>query len=246
MRLSRWLVVASAALVAAACDSAPNTAPSLDSTTRGAGGLVFATNSSPYGASLTVWTERSWQWLFGIPAAVNPGLDLTGADCAEGQSPNGPVWYLAPSFGQPSVTRTCTVPAHRALALNLSGVLNDFPCPDPNFKPAPGQSLQDFLTQGAQQIVNGVNGLTLTVDGEAVPAPLSFRFTTPLFDFTGDPSLAAALDPCITGSSQPAVADGYFVIIKPLQAGRHTIVTTASDVAGNHPVLTYDLTVEGD
>jgi hypothetical protein len=54
--------------------------------------------------------------------------------------------------------------------------------------------------------------------------------------FKGDLSLQQPFDNCITGSWQPAAADSYFMIFKPLQPGPHTItlryVSTTGKVTG--------------
>jgi hypothetical protein len=242
--------IAGLALALAACErstpTAPVPAPSAELVTSGLArdpaALVFAPDAPPYGTSRVGWSERWWQWALSFPASASPALDQTGQFCAQGQT--GHVWFMEVIFGAGSSTRACTIPHDTALLLNLSGILNDYPCPDPTFQPAPGQSLADFLTQGAQAVVNGVNGLTLTVDGAAVPGLFGYRATSPLFYFTGDQSLAAVIDPCIQGTRQPAVSDGYFIILKPLPPGEHAVVTTASDVAGNFTSLTFKLTVE--
>ena len=57
---------------------------------------VFPLNSNPHGNSYSEWSARWWQWALSIPAATNPVLDETGANCAQGQS--GQVWFLASSF----------------------------------------------------------------------------------------------------------------------------------------------------
>lgn len=245
------LALASLAILSG-CDGASTTAPtasnasvpSADQDVSGAGAnsLAFNPNAHPYGDGMTEWSEDWWRWEMSIPTSVNPSLDPTGVDCAQQQA--GHVWYLASSFGGPgSLTRTCTIPHDRALLVNLSGVLNDYPCPDPSFHPAPGQSLEDFLAQGAKQVVDGVDALTLTIDGTSVPNLFAYRYRTPLFSFTGDPSLATSVDGCVTGHSQPAVADGYFVLVKPLSAGTHTLQFTSHDTMGNFNSVTYDLTV---
>jgi len=237
--------VACTLLLATACESAPPTGqdPSPDLAQSGIGELAFAANAHPFGHSLTDWSEAWWRWEVSIPTDRNPGLDLTGANCAEGQG--GEVWFVGALFASGEVTRTCTIPAHRALLVNLSGVLNDYPCPDPGFQPAPGQSLEEFLAEGARAVEDGVNGLGLSVDGVSIPALFERRYPTGLFDFTGDPSLRTSIDACITGSSQVAVADGFFVLLKPLHPGAHTVVFTAESVNGVHTSVTYDLTVNG-
>ncbi len=254
MRRHLRLFVAIPLVLVAGCDAAKSTAPTPGSADQLAasaskasvsdGSLAFGPAAHPYGQNMIRWSENWWNFIVSIPSAQNPELDMTGADCTVSQ--HGKVWYLA-LVGTGSVTRTCTIPHDRALLVNLSGILNDYPCPDTTFHPAPGQSLQDFLTQGAQQPVDLVNGLTLTVDGREVPNLFSYRYTSPLFNFTGNTTLQTTLDGCITGQRQPAVSDGYYVMLHPLDAGSHVIVFTSSDTHNNHSSVTYNLTVrDGD
>jgi hypothetical protein len=159
----------------------------------------------------------------------------------------GPVWYL-PSVSAPggvsSFTRSCTVPHERALLVNLSGVVNDYPCPDPTFQPAPGQTLYDFLASGAKPIVDTVNRIDVSLDGNALTDMLAYRVTSDdLFNVDGDVSLQQSFDGCITGTPQPAVSDGYFIMFKPLERGAHTLVEHLADTMGKEVTLTYNLTI---
>lgn len=202
--------------------------------------LAFNANAHPYGTSMVNWSESWWRWLMSIPAASNPNLDNTGADCGIQQGSD--VFFLASNFGG-SVTRTCTVPAKAALLVPLSALLNDYPCPPEfGFEPPPGQSLEQFLAEGAAAVEDGVTTLSLTVDGVDMPGLFDYRYGTPLFHFTGDPSLTAAIDPCVTGSDQVAVADGFYVMLKPLAPGAHTVTFGAAS-PNVQSSITYDLTV---
>ncbi len=67
-----------------------------------------------------------------------------------------------------------------------------------------------------------------------LPNPFAYRFTSPLFHFTGAASLRTSIDGCITGEDQRAVSDGYYVILRPLDPGRHNVVFTARDTHGHH------------
>jgi hypothetical protein len=249
---SRRLVMRAALclfLVAAGCAGEPRLGLDTATVARHDGDnpnpVLFERDARPFGASLETWSERLWDWVYKIPAATNPLLDTTGADCAVNQ--RGPVWYLPSvivSGGVASFTRRCTVPHERALLVNLSGVVNDFPCPDPTFKPAPGQSLYDFLASGAKPIVDTVNSLDVSLDGAALVDMLAYRVTSDdLFSVDGDVSLQTSLDGCITGSPQPAVSDGYFIMFKPLARGSHTVVQHLTDTFGKDVTVTYDLTV---
>jgi hypothetical protein len=205
---------------------------------------LFPKQSHPYGADMSTWADRESQWASAQPLEQNPLLDQTGADCAVGQE--GPVWFL-PRIAGPRVfsgTRTCTIPAHTAVLLEIGAYVNPWPCPDPNFRPAPGQSLYDFLIADAKAFMDGVDQLEVSLDGQAFTDVLSYRFHShDLFTLTGDPSLQATFDPCITGSPQPAIVDGFFMMFKPLDPGSHTIRVFGTDARGANKTYTYYLTV---
>jgi len=75
---------------------------------------IIPVNANAYGNTYGEWSARWWQWLLSIPMATNPNFDTTGANCAQKQA--GPVWFLAGTFvGGSAVTRSCTVPAGKAL-----------------------------------------------------------------------------------------------------------------------------------
>jgi hypothetical protein len=206
---------------------------------------LFPKQSHPYGADMATWADRESQWAYAQPFDHNPVLDQTGADCAVGQQ--GPVWFL-PRIAGPRVfsgARTCTIPAHTAVFLEIGAYVDPYPCPDPTFQPAPGQSLYDFLIADAKAFMDGVDLLEVSLDGRAFSDVLGYRFhSADLFELTGDPSLQPTFDPCITGSPQPAIVDGFFMMFKPLDPGVHTIRVFGTDVRGAVKTYTYYLTVE--
>jgi hypothetical protein len=208
---------------------------------------AFGPHSKPFGTSIERWSERLWQWVYSVPTPQNPLLDTTGANCGA-QQPGGPVWYLPPVLdpgGTASFTRVCTIPRGKALLMLTSGVLNDFPCPDPTFQPADGQTLFEFLLAGAQGGPNSVSAQSLSIDGVPLKHLFDYRATSDdLFNIVGDPSLQTSLDSCITGYAQPAVSDAFVVMLKPLMSGAHTLVYNAKDPRGTNVTLTYLLTVQ--
>jgi hypothetical protein len=212
------------------------------------GPSLFDPDASPYGTSMERWGELIWKWIYRQPAESNPLLDSTGASCGVDQE--GPVWFLPsviPGDSQFEGERSCTIPHHKALLVQVSSFLNDYPCPDPAFQPAPGQSLYDFLIGPAQAFIDTVYFLEVTIDGVPQPDMLRYRFTSrSLFNIKGDPSLQTTLDGCVTGGQQPAVADGYLFMVKPLASGEHTLVWHQKDTFGmtGDTTLTYHLTVQ--
>jgi len=186
-----------------------------------------------------------WRWAMAIPASQNPILDQTGANCANGQ--NGGVWFLAGTTGG-SVTRSCTIPSRKAIFFPMVNANNDYPCPDPNFQPAPGQSLKDFLTEGVVALIDLTTELEADLDGINIPNLFSYRGTSNMYSFAGDTSLTAVFDPCITGSQQKAVSDGYWLLLAPLSRGPHTLhfggKLTFPDGSTFSTDTTYNLTVQ--
>ncbi len=181
---------------------------------------VVPPQAKAFGKTYGDWSEAWWKWTLSIPAAHNPALDTSGASDAVGQS--GPVWFLpvTGAFGEDK-ERTSHVPVSRAILVPLGIYFNDYPC-GPDFEPPPGQSLEQFLTEGAAWIVNHVTELTAEVDGVPVRNPFSYRAVSGFFSFIGDPSVSV-LDPCVTGEEQVGVADGYWLLLEPLNKGTHII-----------------------
>jgi len=207
---------------------------------------LFQKDARPYGVDMATWAERASQWVYAQPLDQSPLFDDTGANCDVGQQ--GPVWYVARIAGPPvfSGTRTCTIPHQKSILLYIGAVVDDYPCPAfPEFQPAPGQSLYDFLAADAKFFMDTVDSLSVSLDGQPLNDVFSYRFASPdLFTITGDLSLQAALDPCITGSPQQAVVDGFFMMFKPLEPGPHTIVVHGTNTFGHDKTFTYHLNIE--
>jgi hypothetical protein len=205
---------------------------------------LFELDERPFGRSMESWSEDWWRWVYSMPASRNPNATLS-VDCGENQ--RGPMFFL-PSFlpGPPSVTRSCTIPRHKTIAVSLVSLLNDYPCPDPNFKPAPGQTLFDFLSTGAAQgQAADVAEVDASLDGKALQNVMSYHVSSDdLFYLTGDASLQS-FDSCITGSRQPAVAASYFIVLKELEPGPHVFTSRWVSPTGAVQAQTVDLNVLG-
>lgn len=171
------------------------------------------------GNSYGDWSAQWWQWILSIPEATNPNLDTTGQFCGEGQA--GPVWFLGGSFGNDPVDRTCTVPAGKLLFFPIvtslfgSGV---FDC-DPTV-PNVLCNLAE-LRQSADAALADVS-LQLVIDGAAVPVRTLHRqrVTSPVLTLTY-PEDNVVGEPA--GTYSPQVADGYWVMLRALPPGDHTL-----------------------
>jgi hypothetical protein len=236
-----------AAILAVACLAALSSATaSAEQRESNANPELYHQDARPFGTDIATWAERATQWIWGTPLDQSPLFDPTGANCAVNQQ--GPVWYIARIAGPPvfSGTRTCTIPRHKAVFLYIGAVVDSYPCPDPNWHPAPGQSLYEFMLADARAGMDLVDHLEVSLDGRQLSNVFSYRYhSDDLFELIGDPSLREVLDPCITGWGQPAVLDGFFMVFKPLKKGRHVLrVHGTATPIGHDKTFTYFLTVE--
>jgi hypothetical protein len=183
-------------------------------------GQAFSGKS--YNELASEWTN----WLTAEPIATNPAFDPDGRFCDRNQQGN--VWFLASTFGG-VVDRTCAVPAGKAIFLSLGGVFVSFA---PEFPAAddPCSQMATTLEKVRCDVNNDVPvapGLSfaVTLDGEAVQDLFAYRAQSQPGGFTlrvPNPSFLTDLG-LASGDRSPAVADGYFLFLKPLSPGQHTL-----------------------
>lgn len=111
-------VIGVLALALAGCDggsASPGVSPSPSSVASASASSVAAGKGAVEpGQTLPA---RWWAWAAAAPAGKNPVADATGELCAQGQPAD--VWFLAGTFGEEGVERTCTVPAGRPVYFPL-------------------------------------------------------------------------------------------------------------------------------
>ena len=195
------------------------------------------------------WGAQWWRWAYSFPVAQFPPSQSGEVDCSLGQS--GPVWFLAGTTGQGPVTRECSdrIPKGKALFFPIITYLNDYPCPDPNFQPPPGQTLEEFLTEGAAAIIDLVTELEVVVDGQPLKRPVQLSRHVAAVHFYGRPlarGLRRVRDRRPT-FPQFGVTDGYWILMNSLPPGPHTIfIHGVIDFGGGSTFevqVTYNLTV---
>ncbi len=209
---------------------------------------IFPRDSSPYGNTYGEWTARWWQWLLSIPTNKNPNLDTTGENCDEGQT--GPVWFLAGSFGPDfggAFSRSCTVPAGKALLLPIQNTLwgaGAFDC-EPTVPGVPCNL--NALRKFAADNQDDPKTLEAKIDGVRVENLRDFRVQSPAMVLTyPDGNVISLLFSANVpaGTYTPNVTDGYWLILAPLSRGKHTL--RVKGVAANGFVVegTFHLTIE--
>lgn len=204
---------------------------------------VIPPNARPYGMTYGDWGGKWWQWALSFQLADIPFYNTGGpVDISAGQS--GHVWFLAGANNGLTAPREGVIPAGTALFLPLGNLINDYPCPPQfGFEPNPGESLEQFLQRTGNGFMPQLTDQDLfaEIDGVSVKKLSMYRSISHLFYFTADPALSATFDPCVTGTSQPGVSIGYYLMLNPLPPGQHTLhfgtVSFGQDITYNLTVL---------
>jgi hypothetical protein len=188
-----------------------------------------------------------WQWALSIPAPVNPLRDPTGDNCMIGQ--RGPTWFLAGVFGSGTAVRTCTLPEGKEL---FFPAFNSVEFNTPNVC---GQGPEDFSAEKMRMdiapFIDNVSNLKVTLDGK--PIHHLRRVKSDVFDVTLPEDnifdalcVGAGLGNHPGGVFSPAVGDGIYAFLKPLNAGTHTLHIQATSQVSSGSIsldVTYTLVV---
>ena len=170
--------------------------------------LVFPPHANPYGRTYGEWSALFWQSLLAGP--FDPDA------CSIGQSDN--VLFLSATAGGLGEF-ACDVPSGTALLLTV--LTGAFWCPDdcqPNAC-APGGTIAELRACAASGF-DIATVLECEVDGDPVENILSYRAESPVFSGVIGPSNPFGFPPHPYG---PAVADGIWIMVRPLSPGEHTI-----------------------
>jgi hypothetical protein len=152
------------------------------------------------------WSRRWWEWALSFEDDISPVADRTGAQCGNRQS--GDVFFLAGTYGTARTVRTCRVPADNYLFFPLINYV---------VMPSGGAVRSCMEISGtAARVTEGVEMLVLEVDGVRYDHLQRHRQVSPeCFNaWARHPSGARLF---------PAASNGYYVMLKPLPRGRHTI-----------------------
>ena len=201
------------------------------------------------GRSYNELVDKWTNWIVKEPIATNPAFDPDGGLCDLNQ--HGNVWFLASTFGG-VVDRTCEVPAGKAIFLSLGGAFLSFA---PEFPAAGDPCLQ--LATSLEQVRCDVNedvpvapeiSLQATLDGVPVNDLFAFRAQSKPGGFTlRIPNPSFLTDLGITpGDRTTAVADGYFLFLKPLSPGVHTLSLRLINADQSEAGVNYTLIIEDE
>jgi hypothetical protein len=171
---------------------------------------IIPPNGSFKGKAYSEWSASFWQWALALPLNGHPFSDCMKS-FSTGQS--GDVWY----WSAPDGPTTCneTIPAGKAIFLTIRDVETSS-LEDPPFH---GDTAQQQAAT-SKWFADHIKNVFCTIDGEPVQNIMpAYRFMSPQYVFNA-PTPWIFGDHGGTGTS---VADGYYLMLNPLPAGKHTI-----------------------
>ena len=163
---------------------------------------------TPFGLSWKEWVKKWWNWCYQVPNEV-PIEDMTGQHCAKNQNEDK-IWFLAGTYGG-TVHRNCVIPNGRAI---FFPVVNDLI----SFYEYPNLQNELRLHDYARSDLDETIEVTVFVDSNLIKDSKKFRIHTNIFEIAL-PSKEDSSDLIPTR----AVSDGYWIFLKPLPLGHHTL-----------------------
>ncbi len=210
--------------------------------------LVFPADATPQGRSIAEWGTRWWQWLAETPRSVAPVL---GNDCNYNQTDD--VFYLTGSFGTTD-TRSCTIPTSKPIFFPLINTI----CWQLEWDGVCYNATEEELTACASADYDGTSGavmeLEAELDGYSIPMLEDHLSGVSEMFSWGSPGTDPAeylfwgvrpVEPNQCGfpeGNRQGVTNGYWLMLKPLSPGQHTLHFVGKKTAANGSVFKVDLT----
>ncbi len=164
-------------------------------------------------------TKEWWKYVLSFDCSKNP-MNFPVLTSTAYQP--GPVAFLV-GAEDGFATRNILVAHNQSILVPIINKLSDYPCTDPSTRPSAGSTLEQFLLSAPDKYIDLATNFKVTLDGRPISITNNNRLTTNLFYFTGKADLAQCTDVCVTGQSQAAVSDGYWLVFSRLSLGRHVL-----------------------
>lgn len=215
--------------------------------------LAYAPHARVRGESVAELSAEWWSRVFETPVHAADGTTvthplMTSADTTPFGSFDG-VFFLYGSFFGGDVALTATVPTGTPIFVPVLPVeFSNYDTSDPDGS-LPGTysvaELRDLSAQAAEPALGPGGSVYVRVDGAAVPDVAAHREVSPEFDYVLPPDNVDQFffgDPSLVGQVPVAVADGFYVLLKPLSPGVHTIEFGGATPGGSLGPLGIDVT----
>lgn len=171
--------------------------------------LAVHKGESIAGKPLEDYVNNWWQWSKSMPKQLSPVRDITGENCHQGQQGN--VWFLAGGYGSSHISRTCTIPEGKHV---FFPIINMVYYPKQGAAPS-CESVKKSAALNNDELLN----IHIEVDSIQAQNPAHYRLSSAdCFDLLG--LLPKEMD---APRIYPSATDGYWVMLKPMSKGKHTL-----------------------
>lgn len=185
-------------------------------------------------------TKEWWKYVMSIDCDHNPVYNDAASPTASGQ--NGQVKFLAApkdGFSTSNVIAAKT----QLLVVPIVNTLAYLSCDEPVFYPTAAQTLEQYLRTRTGKFIDGSGPIKVTLDGKPIQISRNNRIISDLFYFKSNQDLVDCVEPCVTGEFQAAVSDGYWLFLKGLAKGNHTLHINVSVSPTDPTDITYHIAV---
>lgn len=204
---------------------------------------LYSAHAKVDGKTLQEWSAKWWQSVFAAPVYAADGVTLTNPEMVDGtaakmgNSQEGHVGFLYGAFdgadhSRGTAAHPVNISAHTPLFMpvqNSEWSNPDTPSKESNYTTVPGNYTAAELAHFADVQTHATVHLSMSIDGHAIPEATLFthRETAPIFSYNFPKTFNLAqvfFGEDISGRVSPAAADGYYLMLRPLSKGLHTIV----------------------
>ncbi len=209
-----------------------DTRPNIDS-------LVYGATEKPFGLSYDRWIDK---WFKAVP--VNICNQSSNNDTYAILDNTGLVYFLSGS-NTTAKDRNIEIQPGTAILFPVVDIIKTYPCSMDSTSGPLGVSIDEYLAAKAANAMVSINSLEVSVDGLPYRQVYQHRFISPSFQIFNNQMLGDCFDACILHDLvQDAVSGGYWIMLKSLDAGEHTLHLHA-DVNGYGQVadVTYHIAV---
>ncbi|MPW22809.1 hypothetical protein GCT13_39930 [Paraburkholderia sp. CNPSo 3157] len=195
--------------------------------------------ASMTGQNYGEWSGLWWKWMLGIPFGQNlpnPTFYSDGTHCNTNQS--GTVWFLTEPASGGMATEQCTVPYGQYIFIPiLNAECSTYELPlgvYPSSRFGPGCNDEAECSACAKTLADLINtgSVNASVDGIPVTGLQSssspFRTQSPFFQFSVPTNNFFATEGLSGAGSGMSVSDGYWLMVRPLIPGQHSIHVEAA------------------
>lgn len=192
--------------------SAPVSAVGDHSPAAPASSLVYAPHSTVKGKTIGEWTTDWWKWALSFSAPNDPFSDPSGAKA--GLHQKGPVFFVGAPVNNVA-HGSFDVPGDKPILVSIvDGELSQLEIGFDKTAAQVAQAASDQIDAVDMSLFHAI------IDGHAVSNLASYREVSPIFHFVAAPNNPIGVP---QGHSGIAVADGYFIMLKPLGPGHHVL-----------------------